>query len=412
MGPKQGPAGDLPSAGRPGGAGFPASGPGAHDLLIAPLLRPLQVEGDPFKTLFVASLPYTITEEQLRKEFEEFGPIRRVVLVSDVMTSKPRGYAFLEYEHQNDMKEAFKRADGRLIGGRRCVVDVERGRTVEGWKPRRLGGGLGGAKRAAKVTVAAEWIRGIQFWQHRAWTGSRLGCVRRKRDRTGSGSATPIGCASARACGWSGSGSVRRPAVGPCRPFRPLGPTAPQEGTGIGTGMRTVGTGKSMRRYATIWTRPLSLCFCDCCHGAPRAPRWPAAMLHDARADWVCPDRVAAGSGAPRGRTVGCPGIGTRPGIGTTGVLLGTTTGGGTVRTGDLPGTIIGAGTGATTGEVTTGAGMTGGGTAGTASGATGTATTVGGTTSGPGEGRGSAEGRDWRGGRRGQGVRNALSRG
>lgn len=109
-----------------------------------------QVEGDPFKTLFVASLPYTITEEQLRKEFEEFGPIRRVVLVSDVMTSKPRGYAFLEYEHQNDMKEAFKRADGRLIGGRRCVVDVERGRTVEGWKPRRLGGGLGGAKRAAK----------------------------------------------------------------------------------------------------------------------------------------------------------------------------------------------------------------------------------------------------------------------
>ena len=63
-------------------------------MLIAPLLRPLQVEGDPFKTLFVASLPYTITEEQLRKEFEEFGPIRRVVLVSDVMTSKPKG------EHQ------------------------------------------------------------------------------------------------------------------------------------------------------------------------------------------------------------------------------------------------------------------------------------------------------------------------
>lgn len=28
--------------------------------------------------------------------------------------------------------------------GKRILVDVERGRTVRGWKPRRLGGGLGG----------------------------------------------------------------------------------------------------------------------------------------------------------------------------------------------------------------------------------------------------------------------------
>ena len=34
--------------------------------------------------------------------------------------------------------------DGIRIKDRRIKVDVERGRTVEGWKPRRLGGGLGG----------------------------------------------------------------------------------------------------------------------------------------------------------------------------------------------------------------------------------------------------------------------------
>lgn len=38
---------------------------------------------------------------------------------------------------------AYKKADGKKIDGRRVVVDVERGRTVRGWKPRRLGGGLG-----------------------------------------------------------------------------------------------------------------------------------------------------------------------------------------------------------------------------------------------------------------------------
>lgn len=34
------------------------------------------------------------------------------------------------------MKEAFDRADGRKIDGRRVLVDVERGRTVKGWRPR------------------------------------------------------------------------------------------------------------------------------------------------------------------------------------------------------------------------------------------------------------------------------------
>lgn len=38
---------------------------------------------------------------------------------------------------------AYKQADGRKIDGRRVLVDVERGRTVPNWRPRRLGGGLG-----------------------------------------------------------------------------------------------------------------------------------------------------------------------------------------------------------------------------------------------------------------------------
>jgi len=33
------------------------------------------------------------------------------------------------------------------IDGRRVLVDVERARTVKGWLPRRLGGGLGGTRR-------------------------------------------------------------------------------------------------------------------------------------------------------------------------------------------------------------------------------------------------------------------------
>ncbi|GIL87042.1 hypothetical protein Vretimale_14182 [Volvox reticuliferus] len=108
-----------------------------------------KIEGDPYKTIIVARLSYDVTDRKLRREFEEYGPIKRVRIVSDKQ-GKPRGYAFIEFEHKADMKEAYKAADGKKIEGRRILVDVERGRTVENWKPRRLGGGLGAPGREPK----------------------------------------------------------------------------------------------------------------------------------------------------------------------------------------------------------------------------------------------------------------------
>merc|ERR1719379_616270 len=98
--------------------------------------------GDPFKTLFVARISYDTTQKKLKREFEVFGSIKKVRMVYD-QKGKPRGYAFIEYEHERDLKNAYKQGDGKKIDGRRVMVDVERGRTVEGWLPRRLGGGRG-----------------------------------------------------------------------------------------------------------------------------------------------------------------------------------------------------------------------------------------------------------------------------
>uniref|UniRef100_A0A3Q1GR03 U1 small nuclear ribonucleoprotein 70 kDa n=1 Tax=Acanthochromis polyacanthus TaxID=80966 RepID=A0A3Q1GR03_9TELE len=63
----------------------------------------------------------------------------QIYIVYNKRTGKPRGYAFIEYEHERDMHSAYKHADGKKIDGRRVLVDVERGRTVKGWHPRRLG---------------------------------------------------------------------------------------------------------------------------------------------------------------------------------------------------------------------------------------------------------------------------------
>ncbi|KAL8279854.1 hypothetical protein RQP46_007704 [Phenoliferia psychrophenolica] len=99
--------------------------------------------GDPYKTLFVGRLPYACTDADLRREFEMYGPLERIRVVRN-KDGKSRGYAFLIYEREKDMKAAYKDAEGLKLMNRRLLIDVERGRTVKGWRPRRLGGGLGG----------------------------------------------------------------------------------------------------------------------------------------------------------------------------------------------------------------------------------------------------------------------------
>ncbi|KAK2195559.1 bifunctional Nucleotide-binding alpha-beta plait domain superfamily/RNA recognition motif domain/snRNP70 [Babesia duncani] len=102
---------------------------------------------DPYKTLFVGNIAYEVTEKQLWREFDTYGEIKRIRMIHDLQ-NKPRGYAFIEYCSERDMVAAYKRADGKKIARRRVIVDVERARTVEGWRPRRLGGGKGPSRGA------------------------------------------------------------------------------------------------------------------------------------------------------------------------------------------------------------------------------------------------------------------------
>ncbi|KAJ4304146.1 hypothetical protein N0V88_001756 [Collariella sp. IMI 366227] len=110
------------------------------------------IRGDAFKTLIVARLDYSADEKDLEREFGRFGPIERIRIIRDTHAhekgnkkQKPhRGYGFVVFEREKDMRAALDGCDGIRIKDRRIKVDVERGRTVKGWKPRRLGGGLGG----------------------------------------------------------------------------------------------------------------------------------------------------------------------------------------------------------------------------------------------------------------------------
>ncbi|XP_061740190.1 U1 small nuclear ribonucleoprotein 70 kDa [Nerophis ophidion] len=141
-------------------------------------------QGDAFKTLFVARVNYDTTESKLRREFEVYGPIKRIYIVYNKRTGKPRGYAFIEYEHERDMHSSYKHADGKKIDGRRVLVDVERGRTVKGWQPRRLGGGLGGTRRGgADVNIKHSGRDDASRYDERPLGGDRDRGERGERSR-------------------------------------------------------------------------------------------------------------------------------------------------------------------------------------------------------------------------------------
>ncbi|XP_038220306.1 U1 small nuclear ribonucleoprotein 70 kDa-like [Zerene cesonia] len=74
-----------------------------------PSINP-RATGDPFKTLFVARVNYDTSESKLRREFEGYGPIKKIYLVYNKENGKPRGYAFIEYEHERDMHCEYARA--------------------------------------------------------------------------------------------------------------------------------------------------------------------------------------------------------------------------------------------------------------------------------------------------------------
>jgi hypothetical protein len=70
--------------------------------LVDPSKDP-EAQGDPFTTLFLSRLDYSVTEKDLQREFEMYGPIARIRVVTD-KNGKSKGYAFIVYEKERDMR--------------------------------------------------------------------------------------------------------------------------------------------------------------------------------------------------------------------------------------------------------------------------------------------------------------------
>jgi RNA recognition motif-containing protein len=95
--------------------------------------------------LYVGNLPFSTSEEQLRKVFSAAGEIVSVQIITDKFTNKSRGFGFVEMATQEGANEAIKRFNGYSMDQRNLVVNEARPREDRG--DRRGGGGGGGGPR-------------------------------------------------------------------------------------------------------------------------------------------------------------------------------------------------------------------------------------------------------------------------
>jgi len=93
--------------------------------------------------IYVGSLSYKATEEDLKKEFENFGQVESVNIIKDRYSGESRGFGFVEMPNKDEAQSAIEGLNGRELKGRKISVNEARPRS-EGF---RGGGRRGGGRR-------------------------------------------------------------------------------------------------------------------------------------------------------------------------------------------------------------------------------------------------------------------------
>ncbi|MCZ7598707.1 MAG: RNA-binding protein [Gammaproteobacteria bacterium] len=73
--------------------------------------------------IYVGNLAYSVTEDQLRDAFAQFGAVSRVNLIIDRETGRSKGFAFVEMDDNGEADAAIKGLNDKDLGGRRMRVN-------------------------------------------------------------------------------------------------------------------------------------------------------------------------------------------------------------------------------------------------------------------------------------------------
>lgn len=91
--------------------------------------------------IYVASLPFKATDDELKELFEEFGEVTSAKIIKDKFTQRSRGFGFVEMKDDEEGRHAIDTLNGTDFMGKTLIVNEARPRTEGSFNNNRGGGG-------------------------------------------------------------------------------------------------------------------------------------------------------------------------------------------------------------------------------------------------------------------------------
>jgi cold-inducible RNA-binding protein len=87
--------------------------------------------------VFVGNLAFKTTRDEVQQLFAQAGAIKDVFLPTDRESGRPRGFAFVEFESDEDAQKAIEKFNGYELSGRALRVNAAEDRPRGGPRPPR-----------------------------------------------------------------------------------------------------------------------------------------------------------------------------------------------------------------------------------------------------------------------------------
>lgn len=98
------------------------------------------------KRLFVAGLPFSTTEEELKNLFSGVGTVVSANVIIDRATGRSKGFGFVEMETPEMATEAISKLNDTEFGGRKLIVAEAKPMEERRERPQGSRGGFGGGR--------------------------------------------------------------------------------------------------------------------------------------------------------------------------------------------------------------------------------------------------------------------------
>ena len=85
--------------------------------------------------IYIGTLAYTVTEDELRDAFSEFGQVDSASIINDKFSGRSKGFGFVDMPNESEAREAIASMNEKDLNGR--TIKVNEAKPREERAPRR-----------------------------------------------------------------------------------------------------------------------------------------------------------------------------------------------------------------------------------------------------------------------------------